>query len=315
MRRTFAFRLAFAALLVPAGFCAADENDELFQRLDKNSDGQIAKDEIDADKARLFERLVRSGDKNDDGQLNREEFTAAIKDRPAEPAPAGAPGAGGDRPSPREIFQRFDKNGDGKLSKEEAPERMQQNWDRIDRNSDGSVTPDELAQAFQALARGDGKPNPKPEAPQRKPDSPPTAPERKPEVATPAGRPGLNLPPLYLALDANRDGELSAEEIAGSAKALAALDKNGDGKLTRDELFPNMPANFRPGEGGGLEMLARLREADKDGDGKISREEVPERLLPIFDRVDANRDGKLDEVELRQIAERLQAARRPDPKP
>lgn len=314
MRRTLASWLACVCLAVPAQL-RADEADGLFPQLDKNSDGQIAKDEIDGDKARLFERLLRTGDKNGDGKLSREEFAAAIKDRPTEPGqPLG--GAGGDRPSPREIFQRFDKNGDGKISKEEAPERMQQNWERMDRDGDGFVTTEELAQAFQAMARGEGKPGGKPGDAPGKPAEKPNEPTRRPEGKPDAARPMLaNLPPLYAALDANRDGELSAEEIAGAAKALATLDKNGDGKLTRDELFPNMPANMRPGEGGPREMLARLREADKDGDGKISRDEAPERLKPLFDRADANGDGKLDQDEMRQVFERLQATRRPDAQP
>jgi len=41
-----------------------------------------------------------------------------------------------------------------------------------------------------------------------------------------------------MALDADRDGELSAEEIEGAAAALKKLDKNDDGKLDRDELRP-----------------------------------------------------------------------------
>jgi Ca2+-binding EF-hand superfamily protein len=41
-----------------------------------------------------------------------------------------------------------------------------------------------------------------------------------------------------VALDKDRDGELSAEEIKDAVKALKALDKNGDGKLDRAELRP-----------------------------------------------------------------------------
>jgi len=39
-------------------------------------------------------------------------------------------------------------------------------------------------------------------------------------------------------LDANRDGELSAEEVQGAAEALKKLDKDKDGKLSREELRP-----------------------------------------------------------------------------
>jgi|SRR5690242_18096315 len=40
-------------------------------------------------------------------------------------------------------------------------------------------------------------------------------------------------------LDKNGDGEISADEIAGAAAALKALDKNGDGQITEDELRPS----------------------------------------------------------------------------
>ena len=53
--------------------------------------------------------------------------------------------------------------------------------------------------------------------------------------------------PLELALDANGDGVIGADEIANAAAALKTLDKNGDGKLTEDEYRPPRP----DGRGGG----------------------------------------------------------------
>ena len=45
--------------------------------------------------------------------------------------------------------------------------------------------------------------------------------------------------PMMSALDANDDGEISAEEIANAVQALKSLDKNSDGKLTLEELRPD----------------------------------------------------------------------------
>jgi len=54
--------------------------------------------------------------------------------------------------------------------------------------------------------------------------------------------------PVVTALDADKNGEISAAEIAGAAVALKTLDKNEDGKLAREEMRPTMPP--RGGRGG-----------------------------------------------------------------
>jgi hypothetical protein len=58
---------------------------------------------------------------------------------------------------------------------------------------------------------------------------------------------GHRPPPVIAALDADRDGVISAEEIENAPNALLQLDTNGDGELTREELQPE----GRPPRGGG----------------------------------------------------------------
>jgi HlyD family secretion protein len=71
-------------------------------------------------------------------------------DKPAElsNAQAGARGKGGKAGGGRPTLdmKALDKNGDGKLSKEEMPERMQEFFDNMDTNSDGFISASELAE-------------------------------------------------------------------------------------------------------------------------------------------------------------------------
>ena len=77
------------------------------------------------------------------------------------------------------------------------------------------------------------------------------------------GRDGRRRPPmspLIVALDADKDGALSADEIANASKALLKLDKDGDGALSREELRPPRPPRPEGAEGG-------KRGGDREGKG------------------------------------------------
>lgn len=74
----------------------------------------------------------------------------------------------------------------------------------------------------------------------------PPAGEGRPDGPPPRGEGGPeNRPrpphPVMDALDADHNGEISAEEINNAATALKSLDKNSDGKLTDDEIRPPRP--------------------------------------------------------------------------
>jgi len=107
----------------------------MFQNLDKNGDGKISKDEAPERLALNFDKF----DANHDGFITLEEFKAAIP--PGAGSPGGSGGSGGDVRRPAVMFQNLDKNGDGKISRDEAPERLALNFDKFDANKDGFITP------------------------------------------------------------------------------------------------------------------------------------------------------------------------------
>jgi Ca2+-binding EF-hand superfamily protein len=148
--------------------------------------------------------------------------------------------------------------------------------------------------------------------------------------------------PLMEALDADKDGVLSAEEIEGAVAALKSLDKNEDGRLDGEEVRPRgmgMPPGMRdwfpgggfPGggfPGGGFPggdrpdggapaeadagaMVERMLQMDKDGDGKLSKGELPDRLQSVLARGDKNEDGQLDKDEISAIARERSGGGRP----
>jgi len=122
----------------------------LFRLIDTDGDQKLSKAELE----KAVEKIMAL-DKDGDGYVTMRELFAGLRQlRPGGPGakpPAKRFGArpGAKRRSPEQIINRFDKDGDGKLSREELPERMQRRFDRLDANADGYIDKDELAQVFQ----------------------------------------------------------------------------------------------------------------------------------------------------------------------
>jgi Ca2+-binding EF-hand superfamily protein len=122
-------------------------------------------------------------------------------------------------------------------------------------------------------------------------------------------RGGMRGDPLFIALDLDGDGSISAAELAKAAPALRKLDKNGDGKLSEDELRPTFaggPGRERrpegPGETQPPDMVQTMMAFDKNGDGKLEKSELPERMQNLFARADTNQDGFLTKDEIQKLA-------------
>lgn len=122
---------------------------------------------------------------------------------------------------------------------------------------------------------------------------PPGGPGRGPGRPGGPGR-GRGVPPLIVALDANKDGKIDASEIANAAKAIAALDKNGDGIISGDEMHPPRPADAPepPADAPKRPVPAILKALDTDGDGTLNATEVANAPAALA-KLDKNGDGVL----------------------
>jgi len=125
------------------------QESSLFQVLDRNRDGKLQQDEID-----MAVVILRRMDQNKDGDVSQSE----IKSLPRRPDNANQrrpdqQNPNQNRSSRRPSLETFDKDEDGKISKEEAPDRLKDRFDENDKNSDGFLDKEEQAAMFEAFRR------------------------------------------------------------------------------------------------------------------------------------------------------------------
>ena len=168
----------------------------VLKALDADGDGEISKEEIEG-----ASKALTALDKNGDGKLTRDEILPSFaggfpggrpEGRPGIGRPEGQPGE--PRPSspavgrfnPEEMLKRLkeaDANGVGKLSKEEAPDRIKERFDMIDTNSDGELDEAEIKAMFARVRERLGAGRPEGGRPEGRPEPKPD--EKKPEETKP----------------------------------------------------------------------------------------------------------------------------------
>lgn len=106
-------------------------------------------------------------------------------------------------------------------------------------------------------------------------------------------------PPLLLpVLDTDKDGELSAEEIAGASEALLTRDKNGDGSLSKKEIAPPPKGGKIQGPPPPKPSAFLVKRLDLDDDHSLSAEEI-ESAPDTLSQLDTNGDGAISKKELK----------------
>ena len=140
----------------------------------------------------------------------------------------------------------LDTDRNGELSNEEI-DGSTAALKKLDKNQDGEVTRDEL------------RPPPPPEGVGDEHSEGPGG--------NPPGRRPMGPPPVIAALDTDRDGALSPQEISGASTALMTLDKNGNGSIDHEELCPRPPRGNDDGNNG---------QGRRERRGRMGGEEEPQ---------------------------------------
>lgn len=169
----------------PKNEFSAEQREQFHMKLlDKNGDGKIDEQERAAGKAH-HEEMLKKFDKNEDGKLDKTERQAmrdawkakkeaacdaakadSVVEEPEVKAPdaeakvkkdgakkRGREGAGsGDRAPDPAVLKAFDKDGDGKLSKEERG-AFRDARKAFDKDGDGSLSPKERKARHDSLAK------------------------------------------------------------------------------------------------------------------------------------------------------------------
>ena len=125
---------------------------------------------------------------------------------------------------------QMDANTDGKLSKDEVPERLQSLFARADKNQDGALDKEEIMATSRERAGGGDRPGASPEG---------------------QGGPGGDfIGQMMERADADKDGKLTGDEIPEFMRErLSQADTNSDGSLDKAELEA-IGARMRAGRGG-----------------------------------------------------------------
>lgn len=328
-------QIAAVALLLTSALPAAAQQRVPFERFDKNGNGRIERAEIPETLGPVFLQILAS-DKNGDRVVTRAEYNAGFAHtRPKSTVrPFDFPtstsgtairlastlpgmsliGFAYSKDQIEAMFRRLDKNGDGKLTRDETPAELHGWFDRVgkkeltpadlrrrptqrtffqilDGDSDGVVTRAEIQNAPASLARS---PENTALLKALRESKQPTFNERElTELLLPIVRQQA-IDQVFSKMDVNGDGRISVEEAPpGLAERLSMMLKAArvprGVELTKDEFTKIATQPSRPQ----TRIPAAFRVLDADRDGRITPDELTD-VVRQLGRLDADNSDALD---------------------
>jgi len=181
---------------------------------------------------------------------------------------------GGSRNMER-FFGRLDRNQDGSIGLDEAPERMKGRFANIDSNSDNKITREELQAAFANMQGGRGG----------------------------AGGKGMK----------GQRGEKGGKGNRNNGEGNKGAGKGAKGKSGKADKAEGNAKQGRAGGGKGRRGQMKGDPAkffsfmDKDADGQISQNEATDRMKQNFNRLDSDQSGGISMEEFKTAIERMKA--------
>lgn len=264
------------AVLLASFVCPADDGSKAGPKpskrpsagvVDTNGDGKVSFEEAKAVFPSITEKKFKARDKDGDGYLSAEERVISDPRRKPDAVQASSRTR---TPDPAQMFQKADKDEDGKVTWAEvqsiAPRFPEARFRAMDTNGDGSVGKDELRAA-------------------RRKSTEPVGSGKDADVAQ-----------LARKADKDRDGKVSYEELQTVYPNLQRarfdeLDRNNDGVLS----IADRAEAERESKQGVDENLAKLLESDANSDGQVTFEELTTAKSGFpreaFDQADRNKDG------------------------
>ena len=215
--------------------------------------------------------------------------SAAFAAQPAPPAPPGV--AQGTAPAavpPAPQVRTFVHRLPKAETRDELVAHVRDMFARLDGNKDGWVTREEAGKAHAAMA-----------VPMR---------DKLARRFEMRDLPRPDRGAMFDKLDTNKDGSISRQEYMAAKPEIrerrVVVKRDGDGPLGLDG-GPGAPAVkvmrfHRSGLGKGMHG-AMFDRADANRDGRVSLQEMTDAALRHFDQADANRDGRLSPQERMQM--------------